>query len=180
MSDHSEITPDLADWILAQPLFFNATAPLNPEGHINLSPRGLDSLRLVDSTQLVILDLVGSGNESAAHMLENGRITLMFCAFSGKPRILRVYGRGEVLRPQHADWTRLRGLFPGDIPGVRQMFRIKVTRIKTSCGFGVPVMQFVAQRDDLLRWAEKKGTDGLERFQKKHNSRSLDDLPTPQ
>lgn len=180
MSDLCEITPELADWILAQPLFFNATAPLNPDGHINLSPRGLDSLRVVDATQLVILDLVGSGNESAAHMLENGRITLMFCAFTGKPRILRIYGHGEVIRHRHAEWARLRGLFPDNIPGVRQLFRIEVSRLKTSCGFGVPLMQFVAQRDDLLRWAEKKGTDGLERFQQKHNLRSLDDLPTPQ
>ena len=113
-------------------------------------------------------------------MLENGRITLMFCAFTGKPRILRVYGHGEVIRPRHAEWARLRGLFPDNIPGVRQLFRIEVSGLKTSCGFGVPLMAFVAQRDDLLRWAEKKGTDDLERFQQKHNLRSLDDLPTPQ
>jgi len=180
MSAHCEITPELADWIQAQPLFFNATAPLIPEGHINLSPRGLDSLRVVDSKQLVILDLTGSGNESAAHLLENGRITLMFCAFEGKPRILRVYGNGEVIRPRHPEWARLRALFPSNIPGVRQLFHIEVSRLKTSCGFGVPLMQFVAQRDDLPRWAEKKGPDGLERFQRKHNQRSIDDLPTPQ
>ena len=180
MSDHSEITPELAEWILAQPLFFNATAPLHSQGHINLSPRGLDSLRVVNANQLVILDFVGSGNESAAHMLENGRITLMFCAFTGKPRILRIYGRGEVLRQHHPEWPGLRGLFPENLPGVRQLFRIDVTRLKTSCGFGVPLLEFVAQRHDLLRWAEKKGADGLERFQQKHNLRSLDDLPTPQ
>jgi len=180
MSDHSEITPELADWIQAQPLFFNATAPLHPQGHINLSPRGLDSLRVVDAKQLLILDFVGSGNESAAHLLENGRITLMFCAFSGKPRILRIYGRGKVLRPHHPDWIKLRGLFPKKLPGVRQLFRIEVTRLKTSCGFGVPLMEYVAQRDDLLRWAEKKGPEGLERFQQKHNLHGLDDLPAPQ
>ncbi|NNF96138.1 MAG: pyridoxamine 5'-phosphate oxidase family protein [Halobacteria archaeon] len=180
MSVQNELSPELAAWITAQPVFFNATAPLSAEGHINLSPRGLDSLRIVDPEQIVILDFTGSGNETAAHMTENGRITLMFCAFEDKPRVLRVYGRGEVIRSHHPDWSNLRALFSPGLAGVRQIFRIRVTQVKTSCGFGVPLMQFVAQRDDLLQWAEKKGADGLERFQQKHNLRSIDDLPTPQ
>lgn len=180
MNNNASLTPELADWIQAQPLFFNATAPLNSAGHINLSPRGLDSLRIVDPGQIAILDLTGSGNETAAHMTENGRITLMFCAFEGQPRVLRVYGRGEVIRLQHPDWTKLRDLFSADIAGVRQIFRIQLTRVKSSCGFGVPLMQYVQQRDDLLKWAVKKGDEGLERFRHKHNRRSIDDLPIPE
>ena len=180
MSDNSRLTPEQAEWIQAQPLFFNATAPKSSAGHINLSPRGLDSLLIVDSEQIVILDLTGSGNETAAHLAENSRITLMFCAFEGKPRVLRVYGRGEVIRPYHPDWSSLRALFLPGVAGVRQLFRIRVTRVKTSCGFGVPLMQFVRQRDDLLAWAVKKGDEGIDRFQKKHNLRSIDDLPAPE
>jgi hypothetical protein len=180
MSDNSRLTPEQTEWIQAQPLFFNATAPLNSTGHINLSPRGLDTLRVVDPGRIVILDLTGSGNETAAHLAENRRITLMFCAFEGKPRVLRVYGEGEVIRPHHPDWSSLRALFLPGLAGVRQLFRIRVTRVKTSCGFGVPLMKLVRQRDDLLKWANDKGNEGLDRFQRKHNLRSIDDLPAPE
>lgn len=175
--DH--ISPELAEWIGKQPLFFNATAPLDGEGHVNLSPRGLDTLRIVDPNQVVILDLTGSGNETAAHLSENGRMTLMFCAFSGPPRILRLYGRGEVILPASPDWAELRNRFDASLPGVRQIFRLQVDRVQTSCGYGVPLMDLVGQREALIRWTEKKGREGIRAFRDTHNRRSIDGLPTP-
>jgi len=152
------ITPELEQWIKQQPMFFNATAPLGGQAHVNLSPRGLDSLRVIDPNQVAILDLTGSGNETAAHLLENGRITIMFCAFNGDPMILRLYGEGEVILPgdEDEDWADLRGLFAADLPGVRQIFRVLVTRVQTSCGYGVPLMDFVDQRDRLAIGRPKK------------------------
>ena len=170
------ITPELEQWIKQQALFFNATAPLGGQGHVNLSPRGLDGLRVIDPNQLAILDLTGSGNETAAHLLENGRITIMFCAFSGKPMILRLYGEGEVILPNDEEWPELRELFAADIPGVRQIFRVLVTRVQTSCGEGVPLMDFVGQREQLLNWAREKGPDGIKKYQKEKNSQSIDGL----
>lgn len=170
------ITPELADWIKQQPLFFNSTSPLSGQGHVNLSPRGLDGLRVIDPNQLAILDLTGSGNETAAHLLENGRMTIMFCAFNGAPMILRLYGEGEVILPDDEDWAELRALFAVDIPGVRQIFRLLVTRVQTSCGEGVPLMDYVGQRDRLLNWAAEKGPEGIKKYQKEKNSRSIDGL----
>ncbi len=176
MKVYPAITTELADWIKQQPLFFNATSPLDGQGHVNLSPRGLDSLRVIDPNQVAILDLTGSGNETAAHLMENGRITIMLCAFTGDPMILRLYGEGEVIRPDNEDWQALRALFPEGIPGVRQIFRILVTRVQTSCGYGVPLMDFVAQRDLLPNWAAGKGEQGVRDYQKEKNSRSIDGL----
>lgn len=170
------ITPELEEWIKQQPLFFNSTAPLGGQGHVNLSPRGLDSLRVIDPNQVAILDLTGSGNETAAHLLENGRITIMFCAFTGAPLILRLYGEGEVILPGDEDWLDLRDLFPDDVPGVRQIFRVLVTRVQTSCGYGVPLMDFVAQRDRLLNWAADKSEADIAKYQKEKNSQSIDGL----
>ncbi len=175
--DH--ISPEFAEWIGKQPLFFNATAPLDSEGHVNLSPRGLDTLRIVDPNTVAILDLTGSGNETAAHLSENGRMTLMFCAFSGPPRILRLYGQGEVILPADPDWADLRSRFDERLPGVRQIFRLQVERVQTSCGYGVPLMDLVGQREALVRWTEKKGPEGIREFRDKHNRRSIDGLPSP-
>ncbi len=175
--DH--ISPELAEWIGQQPLFFNATAPLNGEGHVNLSPRGLDTLRIMDPNTVLILDLTGSGNETAAHLGENGRMTLMFCAFSGPPRILRLYGRGEVILPVSPDWEALRNRFDDSLPGVRQIFCLQVERIQTSCGYGVPLMDLVGQREALIRWTENKGPGGIRGFRDKHNRSSIDGLPAP-
>lgn len=179
MGLHANISPELADWIAAQPMFFVATAPLSPTGHVNLSPRGLDTFRVLGPLEAAYLDLTGSGNESAAHVAENGRITIMFCAFNGDPNILRLYGRGEVVTPQHADWQRLRVLFPTDLPGVRQIMRIHVTRVQTSCGFGVPVFEPLGQRTALPDWADRKGEAGLVEYRRKKNSVSIDGLPAP-
>ncbi|MFO7603637.1 MAG: pyridoxamine 5'-phosphate oxidase family protein [Gammaproteobacteria bacterium] len=179
MKVYTEITPALAEWIARQPMFFNASAPLSGQGHINLSPRGLDSLRIVDPNQVAILDLTGSGNETACHLAENGRLTLMFCAFAGDPQILRLYGEGEVIAPGDGAWTELRGLFPAELPGVRQIFRLLVTRVQTSCGYGVPLLQFQSQRQRLLDWAADKGEDGLRRYRQEKNSVSIDGLKSP-
>jgi hypothetical protein len=176
---HPEIDAALADWIAAQPLFFNATAPLSAEGHVNLSPRGLDSFRVLGPREVAYLDITGSGNESAAHLAENGRITIMFCAFSGKPQILRLYGRGYVVRPDEEGWAPLRSRFAKGIPGIRQIVRIDVERIQTSCGYGVPLMAFEAQRSKLLDWATKKGEAGIIEYQRNNNSESIDGLKAP-
>lgn len=175
---HPEITPELAEWIEAQPLFFIATSPLSAQGHVNVSPRGLDTLRILDPNQVAFLDLTGSGNESAAHIAENGRTTLMFCAFSGEPRILRLYGEGEVILPGDAEWETLASRFPA-LPGARQIIRLLVTRVQTSCGFGVPLMEYLGQRDVLPEWAENKGEVNLAAYRADKNASSIDGLRAP-
>jgi hypothetical protein len=171
------ITPDLKMFIEAQPVFFVATAPLANIGHVNLSPKGLDCLRLVSPSQIAYLDLTGSGNETAAHLAENGRITFMFCAFSDAPRILRLYGTGAVVLPETAGWAELIRRFPA-FPGIRQIITAEITRVQTSCGYGVPLMEFGAQRDTLLRWAEAKG-ETLPVYRQAKNAKSIDGLPAP-
>lgn len=174
-----EIDQELAEWIAAQPLFFNATAPLSADGHINLSPRGLDTFRVLGPLEVAYLDFTGSGNESAAHIAENGRITLMFCAFSGAPRILRLYGRGEVLLPESEGFATLRPRFPVELPPARQIIRVAVERVQTSCGFGVPLMTFNREREELIQWAVKRGPEGLADYQVKNNRLSIDGLVAP-
>jgi hypothetical protein len=171
------ITPDLQAFIETQPMFFVASAPLSAEGHVNLSPKGLDCLRVLSPSRVAYLDLTGSGNETAAHLHENGRITFMFCAFSGSPRILRLYGTGSVVLPGMPAWAELRGHFP-EYPGARQLITAAITRVQTSCGFGVPLMEHVGQRDTLLRWAEARGED-LPAYRLKKNAVSIDGLPAP-
>jgi hypothetical protein len=174
----SDISQDLRAFIEAQPLFFVATAPLAPDGHVNLSPKGLDTFLVLSSSRVAYLDLTGSGNETAAHLLENGRVTIMFCSFSGPPRILRLYGRGRSVLPGDDEWQALRERFR-DFPGVRQIIIADVDRVQTSCGFGVPVMEPARERDTLLRWAEAKGANGIADYQRTRNALSIDGLPTP-
>jgi hypothetical protein len=171
------ITPELQAFIEAQPVFFVASAPLAESGHVNLSPKGLDCLRVLAPDRVAYLDLTGSGNETAAHLRENGRITFMFCAFTGAPRILRLYGTGEVALPGTAAWDALADRFP-DYPGARQIVVAAIARVQTSCGFAVPRMQYVQQRDTLLRWAESKG-DALPAYRAQKNATSIDGLPAP-
>jgi hypothetical protein len=171
------ITQDLKAFIEAQPVFFVATAPLSGTGHVNLSPKGLDCLRLLSPSQIAYLDLTGSGNETAAHLAENGRITFMFCAFSDAPRILRLYGTGTVVLANSPAWRELASSFP-TYRGMRQIITAEITRVQTSCGYGVPLMEFVAQRDTLLRWAEAKG-ETLPAYRQLKNARSIDGLPAP-
>ena len=170
------ITPELRSFIEAQHVFFVATAPLETTGHVNLSPKGMDTFRVLGPAQVAYLDLTGSGNETAAHLAQNGRVTFMFCAFEGKPQILRLYGKGKVIRPDAPAWPDLASLFPR-LPGERHIIVADVKRVQTSCGFGVPVMRFESDRDALVRWAEAKGDEGLHAYRRQKNRLSIDGLP---
>ncbi len=176
MKLHDKLDSELQQWIAQQPLFFVATAPLAANGHVNVSPRGYDSLRILDEHSIAWLDLTGSGNETAAHVQENGRMTVMFCAFQDPPRILRLYGQGEILFPDHQDWALLAPLFP-NLPGARQIIRLHIDRIQTSCGYGVPLMTLDGERDRLLQWAERKGEAGLAEYRQRNNTSSIDNAP---
>ena len=160
-----------------QKMFFTASAPLSGEGRVNLSPKGIDTFRVLDNRTVCYLDLTGSGNETAAHIAENGRLTVMFCSFAGKPLILRLYGRGEIVRPSSEKWNDLTTLFD-DFPGERQIVVLHVKSLQTSCGFGVPLYEFVGERNDLIEWAEKKGADGIDSYWREKNQTSIDGLPT--
>jgi len=165
----------LAAWISAQHLFFVATAPRDG-GHVNLSPKGLDSLAVLEPRSVAYLDVVGSGAETIAHLRENGRITLMFCAFEGLPRIVRLYGRGEVLEPGDRGFAALAERFPPQ-PSARSVIRVALTRIADSCGYGVPLMEYKGERSQIADWAERKGPEGLRRYQLERNRESIDGLP---
>jgi hypothetical protein len=173
-----EITDELRSFITRQAVFFVATAPLADNGHVNLSPKGLDTFAVLSPTEVAYLDLTGSGNETSAHLLENGRITFMFCSFSGPPRIVRLYGRGRTILSSDRQWSTIRAAF-GEFSGVRQIVVADVDRVQTSCGFGVPLMEHQGSRDTLLKWAEAKGANGLAVYRAEKNSSSIDGLPTP-
>jgi hypothetical protein len=172
-----EITPDLAAWMRRQPMFFVATAPGGAGGHVNVSPKGLAGLAVLDPHRCAYLDLTGSGVETIAHVRENGRITIMFCAFEGAPRIVRLHGRGVVHPLDSERFDALAPEFPA-LPGRRAIIEIEVTRVSTSCGFGVPRMDVVGERDDLLKWATRKGDDGLVDYHATKNATSIDGLPS--
>lgn len=172
-----QITPELQEFIAQQQMFFVATAPLSPTGHINLSPKGLDSFRIVSAHQVAYLDVTGSGNETSAHLQENGRITFMFCAFQDPPCILRLYGSGRVILPSSPDWESLYYQFP-PLPGTRQIILADIDRVQTSCGMGVPLYAPIDQRSSLVTWAEKKGPQGLQDYWQQKNLISIDGLPT--
>ncbi len=175
---YESLNDDLTAFIRKQHIFFVASAPLAADGHVNLSPKGHDCLRILSPNRAAYLDLTGSGNESSAHIRENGRLTFMFCAFDGPPRILRLFGQGRVVLPQDADWPELSALFP-DILGTRQIIVIDIQQVQTSCGYAVPMYEYVAERDTLIKWAEVKGDEGLEAYWREKNVCSLDGLPTP-
>lgn len=177
---HEHITDELRAWIEAQHLFFVASAPLSGEGHVNVSPKGMDCLRVLDNCTVAYLDLTGSGNETSAHLVEagNGRITLMWCAFEGAPRILRLYGTGRVVLPETPEWEALAPKFKV-MTGARQIIVNTVERVQTSCGFGVPFMDYVGDRDTLVRTWEQRGDEALKTYHQERNSTSVDGLPTP-
>jgi len=172
------LLPEHEAFIAKQHIFFVGSAPLSGEGHVNLSPKGYDSLRVLSSNRVVYLDLTGSGNETSAHIRENGRVTIMFCAFEGPPNILRLYGRGTVILPGTSEWEELYPLFP-PIPGARQMIAVDFDTVQTSCGFSIPFMTYEKERDTLRKWAAHQGDDGLTEYWKQKNVQSLDGLPTP-
>jgi hypothetical protein len=177
MKIHAEITPELSEFISRQHLFFVASAPLTPAGHVNLSPKGLDSFCILSPHQVTYLDWVGSGNETSAHLRENGRITFMFCAFDGPPNILRLYGQGRTVLPHHPEWEELSRKFPlRDFTGVRQIILVAITSVQTSCGFGVPLYQYQGERDQLPKWVAKKGRAGLQAYAQENNCTSMDGL----
>lgn len=179
MKIHAEITPELSEFIARQHLFFVASAPLDPQGHVNLSPKGLDSFRILSPRQVAYLDLAGSGNETSAHLRENGRITFLFCAFDGPPNILRLYGQGRTLLPGQPEWEALAQHFPlADFAGARQIIAADITRVQTSCGFGVPLYEYRGDRNQLARWAAKQGRAGILAYCQKHNRTSIDGLPS--
>lgn len=173
---YDSIPKHLATWIKAQPMFFVATAPSGDGGHINLSPKGLDTFRILDPQTVAYLDLVGSGAETIAHLRQNGRIVVMFCGFDQPRRILRIWGEGEAFYPSNPEHSSLAECFP-NIPGSRSIVKVGIRKVGTSCGGGVPLMEVVSQRDFLPVWAEKKGPDAMWEYQKKHNTLSLDSLP---
>ncbi|HVZ42057.1 MAG TPA: pyridoxamine 5'-phosphate oxidase family protein [Candidatus Kapabacteria bacterium] len=173
---HEEIGADLRAFIEAQQMFFVASAPLDPGGHVNLSPKGQDTLRVLGPRRLAYLDYVGSGAETIAHLRENGRIVIMMCTFAGAPKIVRFHGQGQVLEPQDREYAELRPLFPR-MPEGRAIITISVERISDSCGFGVPLYEFQRQRHQMIDWAERKGTDGLAEYQVQKNTHSIDGLP---
>jgi Pyridoxamine 5'-phosphate oxidase len=173
---YDEITPELAGWLGQQRVFFVATAPLAADGLLNCSPKGMDTFRVLGPREIAYLDLTGSGIETVAHLRENGRIVFTFCAFAGPPKIVRLHGTGEVITRGAPDFERLRALFP-DHPGARAVVRAGLIRISDSCGYSVPRYDYAGERDALVRWAESKGTDGLTRYRREKNARSLDDLP---
>ncbi len=164
----------LANWIAAQRMFFVATAPSGAGGHVNLSPKGYDTLCIVEPTTVAYLDLTGSGVETIAHLRENGRISIMLCAFEGPPRIVRLQGRGRVVEPADPDFDRWRGLF-GARAGVRSVIVADLDRISDSCGYGVPLMRYEGERPQMEAWVEHKGEPGLEEYRAAHN-RSIDGL----
>jgi len=170
---YESLSPELQAWLKAQKIFFVATAPLAQEGHINCSPKGGDTFRVLDDRTVAYLDLTGSGIETVAHVQENGRIVIMFCAFDGPPKIVRLYGQAAVVYPSHRDFSQLLALFPGN-PGARGIIRVGITRIGDSCGYAVPLMSFDGPRDALDRWAEKKGADGLNDYRQQKNRVSID------
>jgi hypothetical protein len=170
------IDEELKGWIARQHVFFVGTAPLAGEGHVNISPKGGDSIRVLGPMEVVYHDYTGSGAETIAHLRENGRILVMFCAFDGGPRICRLHGRGTVVEPRDARFGEFEKMFPKHA-GTRSFIHVQVTRVSTSCGHGVPLMDFRANREMLEEWAEKQGPNGLTEYWARKNSKSIDGLP---
>jgi hypothetical protein len=172
---YTELNDSLRQFIAAQRMFFHASAP--NEGRINLSPKGLDTLRILNDKCVAYLDLTGSECETAAHLAENGRLTLMLCSYDEKPLILRIYGKGRVVRPRDAEWQVLRAQFP-ELPGERQIIVLDIESIMTTCGFGVPLYDFKAQRTMLPEFTCKMGDERMDEYRHERNQQSIDGLPT--
>ncbi|MEL7120344.1 MAG: pyridoxamine 5'-phosphate oxidase family protein [Bacteroidota bacterium] len=167
--DH--INQRLREFIEKQPLFFVGTAMR--EGTINVSPKGMDTFKVIDENTIVWLNLTGSGNETATHLQESNRMTIMFCAFEGKPLILRLYGTAVAHHVRDEQFDQYIDLFP-TYTGSRQIIEMSVDLVQTSCGFGVPLMDFKSEREELTKWAERKGKEGIKDYWKEKNTISLD------
>jgi len=172
---YTKITSKLHKFIDAQKIFFVATAPNS--GRINLSPKGMDSFRVLSENRVLWLNVTGSGNETAAHLLENERITIMFCSFEKVPNILRLYGKGKEIKEGDESWNELISLFP-ETPGTRQIFDITIDSAQTSCGMSIPYFEFKGERNDLNNWAAEQGKEGIKKYWTDKNQQSIDGLPT--
>lgn len=172
---YPEITAQHQALIEQQKIFFVGTA--GAQGRVNVSPKGMDSLRVLGPTRVAWLSVTGSGNESAAHVAENGRMTIMFCSFEGAPTILRLYGKAKCIYPRDGEWASLIGNF-NELPGTRQLFDLSIDLVQTSCGMAVPLYHYEGDRDALNQWAHKKGEGGIEAYWKEKNLVSIDGLPT--
>lgn len=174
---HDSIKPAHKEFIEKQHIFFVATAPLSADGRVNVSPKGLDCFRVLSEYKVAYMDLISSGNETSAHTLENGRITIMFCSFEGAPNILRLYGKGSTILPGTPQWGDYAPHFT-IYPSTRQIIVAEIDMVQTSCGFGVPLYEYAGERDIHFDWADKKGKDGLLEYIQQNNLESLDGLPT--
>lgn len=162
-------------FIEKQKMFFVGTAAR--DGRVNVSPKGMDTLRVINANKVIWLNLTGSGNETAAHILDTNRITIMFCAFEGDPKIMRVYGTATVIHPRDDSWNQHIKLFP-PMEGARQIIEVNVQAVGSSCGFGVPLFDYHGEREMLREWANKKGSEGIQDYWQKKNRTSIDGKPT--
>lgn len=172
---YHELNEALKQFIMEQQMFFNASAP--NQGRVNVSPKGLDSLRILNDRCVAYLDLTGGENETAAHIAENGRLTLMFCSYKDKPMVLRLYGKGRVILPRHPEWKEMRRRFQ-PLPGDRQIIVLDIESILSTCGFGVPLYEYQGQRKEILEFALKMGKNKMDAYRRLHNEKSIDGLPT--
>jgi len=172
---YSELSEKYQQFIEKQKLFFVGTATV--DSRVNISPKGMDSFRVLDSTKVIWLNMTGSGNETAAHVQENDRMTIMFTAFEGAPMILRLYGSAEVIHQNDAKWNEYYDLFKAT-PGARQIFELSLDLVQTSCGMAVPYYDYVGEREQLSNWATKQGEDGIKKYWEKKNQQSLDGVAT--
>ncbi|MDG1398426.1 MAG: pyridoxamine 5'-phosphate oxidase family protein [Polaribacter sp.] len=172
---YTKITLRLQKFIEVQKIFFVATTPNS--GRINLSPKGMDSFKVMNENRVLWLNVTGSGNETAAHLLENKRITIMFCSFEKVPNILRLYGKGKEIKPTDTAWKEVVSLFP-ETPGTRQIFDITIDSAQTSCGMSIPFYEYKGERNDLNDWAKKQGKKGITEYWENNNQKSIDGLPT--
>jgi predicted pyridoxine 5'-phosphate oxidase superfamily flavin-nucleotide-binding protein len=174
---HDSIDETIRAFIAKQPMYFVASAPADPEGHVNVSPKGHpETFQVIDEHTVAYLDLTGSGAETIAHTRENGRVTIMFCAFEGPPKIVRLHGTARPVLPGDPGFDELLARFPAQ-PGPRSVILVDVTRVSDSCGFSLPLMRYEGERETLRRWARKQGEDGLAAYRARRNAESIDGLP---
>jgi hypothetical protein len=175
---YDSINDQIREFIEKQHLFFVSSAPLSSRGHVNLSPKGLDSFRVLSPNRVAYMDIISSGNETSAHTLENGRITIMFCSFEGSPNILRLFGKGRTVLAGDPEWENLAKHFEL-ISSTRQIIVAEISKVQTSCGYGVPLYEYKGERNQHFKWAEKLGAEGLVAYRNENNLTSIDGLPTP-
>jgi hypothetical protein len=169
------LTDKHVDFIQNQHLFFVGTA--GAQGYVNVSPKGMDSFRIINRSKVIWLNLTGSGNETAAHVLESSRMTVMFCSFDRQPLILRLYGQAKVIHARDPEWADLAALFPAYV-GTRQIFELELELVLTSCGYGVPYYNLIGERPTLTKWAENRGRAGVEQYWEDKNIKSLNNRDT--